>query len=357
MKMNSLERRRTWAYFPQASSGIGGAGGGPEKSFVAFLDVVLDGAGNRDGAVARSLPAADGGVGEVVAGMAAVGGDADPAERGVGPLWADLPGVAGEMRESGEIFYFAAGVVEFAVAVLPGSRDGFGGRRWSGFLAGEVDELECRVELLARGLSLMDDLVELLDSLRGILDGSDVGATGAGALDDEGGVHQEQRLLRDRRVDANGGVDVGVGEVEGAKCGGEELTIDEAVNGAAFREGFFEHFHGPAPHGEVEIAAGEEQRVAHGFEIEAGAIHSGKQAVFGVFGDSTWIVVAGLLISCREHDLAVEFFDGPAIVHEVDSEIVEKLGMRGSFAAGAEVGWGGDEAVAEMVLPDAIDED
>ena len=80
---------------------------------------MLDGAGDADDAVARGDPAADGGVSEIVAGVAAVGGDADPAQRGVGPLRAALPGIAGEMRKLLEIFDAAGGFVEEAKAVLP----------------------------------------------------------------------------------------------------------------------------------------------------------------------------------------------------------------------------------------------
>ena len=52
---------------------------------VAFGVGVGDGAGEGDGAVDRGDPAADGGVLEVVAGVAAFGGELDPAELGVGP--------------------------------------------------------------------------------------------------------------------------------------------------------------------------------------------------------------------------------------------------------------------------------
>ena len=51
---------------------------------------------------------------------------------------------------------------------------------------------------------------------------------------------------------------------------------------------------------------------------------------------------------------ANQAFDVPAVVHEIDGEPVEQLGVAWVFALGAEVGGGGDEAGAEEHLPDAI---
>ena len=53
----------------------------------------------------------------------------------------------------------------------------------------------------------------------------------------------------------------------------------------------------------------------------------------------------------------MEPFDGPAIFHEVVGEPVEEFGMRGRTAEGSEIGGTGGQGFAEMVLPDAVDDD
>ncbi len=47
-------------------------------------------------------------------------------------------------------------------------------------------------------------------------------------------------------------------------------------------------------------------------------------------------------------------FDVPTVIHEVDGEPVEQIGMAGELALGAEVGGRGDEAGTEEALPEAI---
>jgi hypothetical protein len=45
------------------------------------------------------------------------------------------------------------------------------------------------------------------------------------------------------------------------------------------------------------------------------------------------------------------------VAHEVESEPVEQLGMRGSLATQAEVARAGHESFAKMPLPDAVHDD
>lgn len=51
----------------------------------------------------------------------------------------------------------------------------------------------------------------------------------------------------------------------------------------------------------------------------------------------------------------MELFDGPALFHEAEGEVIEESGVRGGFAAEAEVGGGSDESFSEVLEPDAVD--
>jgi len=53
----------------------------------------------------------------------------------------------------------------------------------------------------------------------------------------------------------------------------------------------------------------------------------------------------------------VEAFETPAVVHEVGCEPVEEVRVGGRVAEAAEVAGGGGEALTEVLLPDAVDED
>src|SRR5690606_32851019 len=61
--------------------------------------------------------------------------------------------------------------------------------------------------------------------------------------------------------------------------------------------------------------------------------------------------------SAGSEDFTMEPLHRPAPLHELGREPVEQFGMAGAFAELAEVGGGGDEAAAEVVLPDPVDED
>src|SRR5207302_9946250 len=66
---------------------------------------------------------------------------------------------------------------------------------------------------------------------------------------------------------------------------------------------------------------------------------------------------AALFISGREHNLAVEGLDGPTGSNEARGQMIEQFGMGRRFAEGAKVTRGPHQSLAEMVLPDAIDQD
>ena len=69
------------------------------------------------------------------------------------------------------------------------------------------------------------------------------------------------------------------------------------------------------------------------------------------------VAVAGLLIDAGEHQKAVHCPDGPAFVHEIRCEVIEKQGVAGRVAAKPEIIRSCDESESEMVEPDAVDHD
>jgi hypothetical protein len=250
---------------------------------VAGLGFVRDRAGDGDRAIVGGGPAADDGVVERVAGVAAVGGQLQPPELAVGPGGGALPGLAGEVGERGEGFDFAGGGVDRAVAVLPGTFRDLGWRGvWGDFRRDE--EVSGGDDFVVGGVALVEELVEVADPGIVVGEGRDVGAVQerAGAFDDERGVHEEEGLLWDGRGVALGGVEVGVGEVEGAEEAGEVLAVNEAVDRAAFGKGLFEHVGGTAAGGFVEFSCYGEQGITHCFEIEARRCHSREQAVLRI---------------------------------------------------------------------------
>jgi hypothetical protein len=87
-----------------------------------------------------------------------------------------------------------------------------------------------------------------------------------------------------------------------------------------------------------------------------------KPFVFGVGGVGGLPIgvlggQAGELVGAGEDEATNEFFEGPAVGHEVVGEVVEQEGVGGEITGGAEVIDGADEALAEEVHPDAVDED
>src|SRR4051812_10908646 len=69
------------------------------------------------------------------------------------------------------------------------------------------------------------------------------------------------------------------------------------------------------------------------------------------------VVGCTFLIRRTEHDETVEVLDRPTALDEASREIVEQFGMRRRRGHVAEIVGRGDEAVAKMLLPDAVHED
>ncbi len=68
-------------------------------------------------------------------------------------------------------------------------------------------------------------------------------------------------------------------------------------------------------------------------------------------------MVVGLLPCAACQDEFVETFELPVVGGEVGGEPVEEIRVGGAVAEGAEVAGGGDETAAEVVEPEAVDED
>ena len=80
-----------------------------------------------------------------------------------------------------------------------------------------------------------------------------------------------------------------------------------------------------------------------------------EPSVLGVDGRVARVEIARELIGLREDDLALDGLDRPAARDEPLRQPVEQLGMARRLAADPEIGRRGDDAPAEVVLPDPVD--
>ena len=64
-----------------------------------------------------------------------------------------------------------------------------------------------------------------------------------------------------------------------------------------------------------------------------------------------------LHVDAAGHDQLVQPLELPAVLDQVGGEPVEQLRVRRPLALGAEIVGRGDNAPAEMVLPEAVDDD
>ena len=182
-----------------------------------------------------------------------------------------------------------------------------------------------------------------------------MGGDGAGLVPDEGVVHQEEGLHGQDGLGAAGDGGVGVGDIEIAQQGGDAEAVGEAVEGAAVVGGI-ERGAAPAEAG-VQPVGDVEEGVAEGLELELAGAAAPEQAVGRVFLQGLGPGLGALLPGLRADEVAVECLDGPAVVDEPGGQVIQQLGVGGLFPGGAEVVRRGDEAGAEVVLPDAVDED
>ncbi len=210
-----------------------------------------------------------------------------------------------------------------------------------------------------RGVSLVGELVEGGDAVGCIGGGVDCAVgEGAGLVDGEGAVHEEERLLGDGGLEALGAGGIGVGEVEGAEHPGEILSVDEAIDGTARAGLVGGDIDGEAAVGGIEVSGDGEESISEGFEVEALAVEAAEVVIIGVGGECGGVVwFGGLLEGLGEDDGAVEGFDGPVFGDELGGEVIEQVLLEGFGSTDTEVTGGGDERSAEVPGPDSIDDD
>ena len=108
---------------------------------------------------------------------------------------------------------------------------------------------------------------------------------------------------------------------------------------------------------EFEIAGEEQEAVADFLSGEAAVGAAAEEAIFGIGEGAGGLGFGGELVGAAEDDLADEGFEGAAAGAEFGGEVVEEGGVGGFFALGAEVVDGADEAAAEELSPEAVDDD
>ena len=183
-------------------------------------------------------------------------------------------------------------------------------------------------------------------------------------------VDQQQRLDgRGRRVAGRGAGEIlrGVEHVEQRiAVVAEDLRVDRTVELRAV--------HGGSDRFLLELARRGKERVADLLGVETADVGAPMEAVFridkhaalpalrcgqdlfGIGGFAGILRRRGRLpVNRRGEDEPVKFLDAPAIGHETTRHPVEQFRMGGLFTEPAEVAAGRDKALAEVVLPDAVD--
>ena len=156
--------------------------------------------------------------------------------------------------------------------------------------------------------SAQDDLKKGLDALREALFGRRArqGSDLQSAVLDELAIEGKEGLLRDGRFGPFGGTSVGVGDIESAHQGRDDIAIDKAVDTSSCRLGVGFEIDGPTSLGQVQFARDPEHRIAHGFVVESSSGHSPEQVIFWIDRPAMRILDGTLAIHLGGEDLAVE---------------------------------------------------
>ena len=107
---------------------------------------------------------------------------------------------------------------------------------------------------------------------------------------------------------------------------------------------------------EVEIARYRKHGVPDGLGLKPPFRHLPAEPVLRVGVGILRMVLGRKLVGARGDEVGDELFDRPPVLHELDGEVVEQLGVRWCFAGGAEVIDGADEPSSEEVVPNAVHE-
>ena len=150
----------------------------------------------------------------------------------------------------------------------------------------------------------------------------------------------------------------GLAKSKARNTAGQALAIHHAVDGPPPVLGIAGHVHRPAAHPGDRAGPttnSSVSRIASRSSRRRGNRQSSR------FSGSTLRQSGrsklGLLVGARQHDQAVQRLERPALVLEPGGQVVEQLGMAGRRAAGAEVAGGRHQRLAEVVHPDAVDDD
>ena len=189
--------------------------------------------------------------------MSALGAEEEVAEFLVREVTAHLPLTAGEERKRREALHALRGLVKLAITVVPASVwCGFGG-----IFTGRGEERLRHRHFIGSGAALVNRLVEEADArvVAGELLEVVTGGEGLRLLQHERRVHQEERLLWHRRLEALRRAHVRAGEVERAEHRREVLAVNVSVGCAPRGEGLRGQVHRQAAGREVELAGREQE--------------------------------------------------------------------------------------------------
>src|SRR5690606_26804249 len=112
--------------------------------------------------------------------------------------------------------------------------------------------------------------------------------------------------------------------------------------------------HARPAHGEVEFSAGGQDGVADGLGFQLAAVHAPEELVAAVDGVEGLVEMGRLPVGGAGHDLTVEPLEGLALIEEIRGEPLQQFGMGGWRAHAAEIVGGGDDALAEVIVPDPV---
>ena len=107
----------------------------------------------------------------------------------------------------------------------------------------------------------------------------------------------------------------------------------------------------------VEFAGGGQDRVTHGFIIQALAVEAAEQIVLRILGGFFRRGMAALLEGAGGEDQRVQLLQAPAVFHESGGQVVQQICLHGLRGLHAEVTGLGDERLAEMLQPHTVDND
>ena len=105
------------------------------------------------------------------------------------------------------------------------------------------------------------------------------------------------------------------------------------------------------------MAAAGEDRVADRFGFEPAQGHAPEQSVLPVDGLARGVEPARLAIGRRQQDQPMQRLEPPAVRDIPRGQPVEQLRVRGRAAVEAEIAGRGDDPLAEVVVPEAVDHD